>query len=144
MLDKTSLQEYNKGRLALLKILFLIIAVILLFTGLFFNYKQEVLICLRKNDQCYIQKTNTVNMKKLEPIIKMSEIKAFGYIPKTVAGNMYARGYTAYYLTFTTKKKENINIFSTEYYDKDEVKKIVDELNTELLKKSEKIMFERN
>lgn len=143
-MDKISLQEYNKGKSNILKILFLIIGLICIFAGLFLNYKQETLICMPQNDMCYIEKINMVNTKKSEPLIKMSEIKHATYIPKNVQGNQYAKGYTEYFLIFKTKTNMNINIFSTEYFEKEEVQKIAQELNKKLKQKSERIIINRN
>ena len=45
---------------------------------------------------------------------------------------MYAKGYTSYYLSFYSKQKENIKIFSTEYYEKEQVKEVINDLRQKL------------
>lgn len=139
-MDKTSLETINKGKrnfIALTIGIFLLIGIVV---GLFTNYKEETLICDKSKDNCYVEKTNMLNSKKREDIISISNIANVTFTPKTVAGNMYAKGYTAYYLSFYSKQKESIKIFSTEYYEKEQVKEVVNDLRKQLKDSKAKII----
>ena len=130
---------YEKEEKGKNSFILLLLTVAILFGGiaaLFTNYKQETLICSKSQDICYLQKTNLVNMKSKKDLLKYSEIKYVYYVPRSVAGNMYAKGYTYYYPAFMTKGKESIRIFTTDYYEKDEVKAAVDDLK-KIIKKSD-------
>lgn len=139
-MDRTTLETINKGRNNFIIFVILIMLVIGIIVGLFTNYKEEVLVCNKDDDICYVEKTNMLNSKKRIDIIAVSNIKNASYIPKNVSGNMYAKGYTSYYLSFTTKQNENIKVFSTEYYEKDEVKDVVDDLQHKLKDNRAKII----
>ena len=131
-MDKTPVEVINKGKRSFIIILILIFLIIGIIVGLFTNYKEETLICNKNDDNCYVEKTNMLNSKKINDIIAISNIDYVTYIPKNVSGNMYAKGYTSYYLSFFSKQKENIKIFSTEYYEKDQVKKVAFDLQSQL------------
>ncbi|MDY6310151.1 MAG: hypothetical protein SPL73_00195 [Cyanobacteriota bacterium] len=131
-MDKTSYEEINRGKRNLVILTLVVLTVIGLIIGLFTNYKYETLICNKINDICYVQKTNMLNTKTKKDLIAVSDIKYMTYIPKTVPGNAYASGYTVYYLAFGTKWGKPVSIFSTEYYDKNEVEAVVADLNAKL------------
>lgn len=139
-MDKTSLETINKGKRNFIILVISVFLIIGIIAGLFTNYKEETLVCNKSEDNCYVEKTNMLNSKKREDIIAISNIKYVTFIPNNVAGNMYAKGYTAYYLSFFSKQKENIKIFSTEYYDKDEVTEVIDDLQSKLKNPDAKII----
>lgn len=139
-MDRTTLETINKGRNNFIIFVILIMLTVGIIVGMFTNYKEEVLVCNKNDDICYVEKTNMVNSKKRTDIIAISNIKNVSYIPKNVSGNMYAKGYTSYYLSFLSKQNENIKIFSTEYYEKDEVKEIASDLQHKLKDSSAKII----
>ena len=134
-MDRTSYDELNKGKQNFLLVLLAVAVIIGIAVGLFTTNKSEKLICSRTKNICYVEKTNYLNLKKSEEIIKMSDILYPTYIPKTVAGNMYARGYSAYYLAFMGKDKKTVQIFSIEYYEKEELDEVKNNLKN-LLKSS--------
>ncbi len=131
-MDKTTYEEIERGKKYFLITVLTISAIIGIIIGLFTNYKSETLTCIKSQDKCFIEKTNLLNMKTKKDLVNISDIKYVTYIPKNVAGNMYASGYSAFYLAFYTKNKESVKIFSAEYYEKDEVKQAVSELNEQL------------
>ncbi len=131
-MDKTSLETINKGKRNFLLIAIIILIAISIITGLFTNYKEETLVCNKNDDICYVEKINMLNSKKRQDIIAISNIQYVSYIPKNVSGNMYAKGYSAYYLSFMSKQKENIKIFSTEYYQKEQVKEVMHDIQEKL------------
>ena len=139
-MDKTSLETINKGKRNFITLVILTFLIIGIIVGLFTNYKEETLVCNKAEDNCYVEKTNILNQKKREDIIAISNIANVSFIPKNVSGNMYAKGYTAYYLSFLSKQKENIKIFSTEYYEKEQVKEVINDLQKQLKTPDAKII----
>lgn len=139
-MDKTPVETINKGKRSFIILLISIFLAVGLIVGLFTNYKQETLVCNKNEDNCYVEKTNMLNSIKRKDIIAISNIAYVTYIPNNVAGNMYAKGYTSYYLSFFSKQKENIKIFSTEYYEKDQVKEVISDLQKKLKDPKAKII----
>lgn len=135
-MDRTSLEEINRGKKNFLLVVMLIAVTIGVAIGLFTTDKSEKLVCSRSKNICSVEKINYFNIKHSQEIINMSDILYPTYIPKNVAGNMYARGYSAYYLAFMTKNKKPVQIFSIEYYEKDELDSVINELKL-LLKSSD-------
>jgi len=131
-MDKTSLETINKGKRNFITLAILTLLVTGIIVGLFTNYKEETLVCDKSKDNCYVERTNMLNSKKREDLIAISNIEYPTYIPNNVSGNMYAKGYTSYYLSFYSKQKENIKIFSTEYYEKEQVKEVINDLRQKL------------
>lgn len=139
-MDRTPVETINKGKRNFIVIVISVFLFIGIIVGLFTNYKEETLICNKSQDNCYVEKTNMLNSKKHEDLIAISNIQSVTFIPNTVAGNMYANGYTSYYLSFYSKQKENIKIFSTEYYEKEEVEVVVNDLRNKLKNSNAKII----
>jgi hypothetical protein len=101
-----------------------IFLVFLIFVGIiggFTNYKQEKLVCSKKQDVCMIEKTNLYNMKSTHELVKYSDIADVGHFKQKIKGNRYAKGYTEYLLNFTLKNNNSVVIFSKSYYDLDEL-----------------------
>ena len=139
-MDRTTFETINKGKNNFIIFVILTMLIVGIVVGLFTNYKEETLICNKNDDICYVEKTNMLNSKKRQDITPISNIQYVSYIPKNVSGNMYAKGYTAYYLSFYTKQKESIRIFSTEYYEKEQIKAVIDDLQNKLKDSSAKII----
>lgn len=139
-MDKISLKEYNKGKWNF--VLFLLISIVTLsvIAGIFTTYKQETLVCDKTENVCYVEKTNLIDMKNKKRIIQITDISSVTSIPQRVSGNKYAKGYTSYFLAFKTKKNNPIIIFSTEYYEKDEIDEVIKVLLTELKDNSQNII----
>lgn len=144
MYNDESYEEFKQGKNLFVKI-FLSICIILGIIAIFFtDYKQETLKCSKTQDKCTIERTNLLNIKNKKFLIKYSDIKNVTYKPKNVKGNAYAKGYTAYYLSFNNKKNMQLKIFLTSYFEKDEVKKAVQELKQQMKKQPDNIEFNRN
>lgn len=139
-MDKTSVETINKGKRNFIILVISVFLIIGIIVGLFTNYKEETLVCNKSQDNCYVEKTNMLNSKKREDIIAISNIAYVTFIPNNVAGNMYAKGYTSYYLSFFSKQKENIKIFSTEYYEKEQIKEVISTLQSQLKDPNAKII----
>ena len=139
-MDDTSVEIINKGKNNFL--IFIIAGMLLagIIVGLFTNYKEETLTCNKDDNICYVEKTNMLNSIKRNDVIAVSDIQYVTYIPKNVSGNMYAKGYSAYYLSFMSKQKKNIKIFSTEYYEKEVIKEVVNDLQSQLKDNKAKII----
>ena len=142
-MDRTSLEDINRGKKNFLIFVLSIAVIIGVITGLFTTNKSEILRCSRAEDACYVEKTNYFNITTKEQIIKMSEILYPTYIPKNVAGNMYARGYSAYYLAFMSKSKQPVQIFSIEYYEKEELDAIMENLKLKLKSNDKEFVLEQ-
>jgi hypothetical protein len=142
-MDRTSLEEINKGKKNFLLVVMLIAVVIGVSIGLFTTDKSEKLICSKSKNICSVEKTNYFNIKKRENIIEFSEILYPTYIPKNVAGNMYARGYSAYYLAFMAKNKKPVQIFSIEFYEKEELNEVINQLKLLLKSPEDEFILEQ-
>ena len=143
-MDKTTFEEIERGKKYFLIFVITISAIIGIIIGMFTNYKSEILTCIKAQDKCFIEKTNYLNIKSKKELVNISDIKYATYIPKNVAGNMYASGYSAFYLAFYTKEKKSVKIFSAEYYEKDEVKQAVSDLNEQLKTLKTEFKLERS
>lgn len=144
-MDDTSLEEYDNGKKNFILIFLGIVLTLSVISGILTTFKQETLICNKKDDICYVEKTNLVNIKTQKRIIGISNIANVEAKRKSVQGNAYAKGYVTYYLVFRTKNKNTINIFSTDYYEKPEIDKTVQQLKHELKDNNiEIIKIERN
>jgi hypothetical protein len=139
-MDRTTFETINKGKRNFIILLISLSVCIGIVVGLFTNYKEEILVCSKIDDNCYVEKINMLNSKKRTDLIAVSNIQYVSFIPKNVSGNMYAKGYTSFYLSFVSKQKEKIKIFSTEYYEKDEVKDVVSNLQEQLKNNDVKVI----
>ena len=142
-MDKTSIEEYRKGKRYFILFSVIILGACALVSALFTGYKQETLICTKVDDQCIVQRTNLLNLKSNKELIKLSEIKSVTSTPQRVTGNMYAKGYTSYFLTFKTKENNSLIVFATDYYEKGEIDKIINKLKLQI-KNGEDIILNRN
>ena len=120
--------EEEKGKNIFVRTIFLSAIFLGFITAIFTNYKKENLICSKSNNNCYIQKINLLNIKSKKKLLNYSDIKYVTYMPKSVKGNLYAKGYKYYYLIFMTKKNENIRIFNADYYEIEKIKSDVEKL----------------
>lgn len=143
-MDEISYEEFNKGKNNLVGLLVAGLIIIGLALGMFTTFKQETLVCDAQKDKCYVQKTNFAGLKYKKKLINMSDIKDVTYIPQSVKGNRYAKGYTSYFLTFIDKNNNRIIVFSTYYYEKDEVYYAIKNLKKQLAKKNNTIILKRN
>lgn len=143
-MDEISYEEFNKGKNNLVGLLVAGLIIIGLALGMFTTFKQETLICDAQKDKCYVQKTNFAGLKYKKKLIKMSDIKNVTYIPQSIKGNRYAKGYTSYFLTFIDKNNNRIIVFSTYYYEKDEVDYAIKNLKKQLAQKNNTIILKRN
>ncbi len=138
-MDRTSFEDLNRGKRYFLIFVLVIFVSIGAIVGLFTTSKAETLICIKDDNVCNIEKTNLLNMKSSKKITELSQIASVTYIPQRVSGNMYARGYSSYYLAFLTKNNKKIKVFSNDYYEKEELDAIILEIKEKL--KSDDKMF---
>ena len=143
-MDDLSYEEFNKGKNGFVGLLVLGLIILGLALGVFTTFRQETLVCKAKNDTCYVQKTNFAGLKYKKKLIKISDIKNITYIPQSVKGNRYAKGYTQYFLTLIDKKNDRIIVFSTYYYEIDEVKDAIKNLKKQIDQKKDEIILKRN
>lgn len=140
----SSYEQEEKGKLYFIVAVVVIALIAGSITAIFTNFKDETLICLKSKDICYIQKTNLINLKSRKNLLKYSDIKYVYYVPKSVAGNMYAKGYKYFYPAFMTKNKQSIRIFTTDFYEKDDVEKAVENIKQIMENSGDMIEYSRN
>jgi hypothetical protein len=117
--------------------IFLVFLIFVVIIGGFTNYKQEMLVCSKKQDVCMIEKTNLYNKKSSHKLVKYSDIADVGYFKQKIKGNRYAKGYTEYLLKFTLNNNNSVIIFSKSYYDFDELKQDVKFLRKQIKNQNE-------
>ena len=69
-MDKISAEEYRKGQKYLTMIVVAVLFVAAIIAGLLTNYKQETLICSKKQDSCYIERINLINQNSHKNLTK--------------------------------------------------------------------------
>lgn len=143
-MDKTTLEEYKKGQKSLVTIVLIVLVCLAIVTGVLTNYKQETLFCSKSDDICFIQKTNLLNQKVNKELVKYSDIDKVSYMRQKVKGNRYAKGYSSYLLTFTLKNYNPVIIFSSAYFEKEELDKALKSLNEQIRSKNDEIILDRN
>lgn len=143
-MDNVSVEQYKKGRRNLFGLVLTIIFTSAIVAGLFTNYKQETLLCIKSKNICYIERTNLVNQKSKKKLAKFSDIGSVSYFREKVRGNRYAKGYTSYLLTFVLQNNNPIVIFSSSYLEKDEIDNAMKTLTLKLKDKKDIIRYNRD
>ena len=143
MYDNESYEQFNRGKSLFIKISVCLCIVCVILGILFTGYKQEAFICSKKQNICYVEKTNLLNIKKRKTIIQYSEIKNFSFIKQRIKGNRVATGHTSYVLAVKNKTNYPIRIFSTCYYSKPEIDVVIHDLNKQLKNNNETIIYNR-
>jgi len=124
-------------------VIFGIFVAIVVIVGGFFNYKKETLVCNKTEDICIIERVNLFNIPSDKKIAKYSDITGVSYYRQRVKGNRYGKGYKEYLLVFDMKNKDQKRIFSTSYYEKDELNRAIKEINSLIKSDDVKIRYER-
>ena len=136
-------EQFQKGKSVFLK-LFVLICIVCAIVAVFFTgYKQETLVCSKKQNLCYIEKINLLNLKTKKFFINVSEISKVTYMRKKVKGNRFAIGYTSYILVAEDSKNNPQRIFSTGYFEKKEVDEAIFNLKKQLLNSPDEIILNR-
>lgn len=143
-MDKTSLEEYKKGQKSLVTILLAVLVIFAIITGIFTNYKQETLVCSKSQDICFIQKTNLANQKIKKELVKYSDIGQVSYMRQKVKGNRFAKGYSSYLLIFNLKNYNPVVIFSSAYFEKEELDNAIKNLNKQIKSNDDEIILNRD
>lgn len=143
-MDKTPLEEYKKGQKSLVTILLVVLVTLAVITGIFTNYKQETLVCSKSQDVCFIQKTNLANQKIKKELVKYSDIGQVSYMRQKVKGNRFAKGYSSYLLVFNLKNYNPVVIFSSAYFEKEELDNAIKSLNKQMKSKDDEIILNRD
>lgn len=143
-MDKISAEEYRKGQKSLTIIMVAVLFVAAIVAGLLTNYKQETLICSKSQNTCYIERTNLINKKSHKSLTKYSNIESVSYMRQKVRGNRFAKGYSSYLLIFNLKDNNPLVIFSSPYFDKNELDNDIKNLTEQLIQKSETIKLNRD
>lgn len=143
-MDKISAEEYRKGQKYLTIIVVAVLFVAAIIAGLLTNYKQETLICSKKQDSCYIERINLINQKSHKNLTKFSNVKSVSYMRQKVKGNRFAKGYSSYLLIFNLKDNNSLVIFSSPYFDKGELDNDVKNLTEQIIQQKEEIKLNRD
>lgn len=143
-MDKISAEEYRKGQKYLTMIVVVVLFVAAIIAGLLTNYKQETLICSKKQDSCYIERINLINQKSHKILTKFSNVESVSYMRQKVKGNRFAKGYSSYLLIFNLKDNNPLVIFSSPYFDKGELDNDVKNLTEQIIQQKEEIKLNRD
>lgn len=143
-MNEESVDLEKQGLKNILIIFFVILAICIVFAGVFTNYKQETLICSKSENKCYVEKTNLINKKSKKYLTDYSNIESVGYLRQRVKGNRYAKGYSSYLLVFNLKNNNPLVIFYSDYYDKAELDSVIKDLTNQMVGKNDKIILNRD
>ncbi len=136
-------EQFQKGKSVFIK-LFVLACIICALVAIFFTgCKQESFVCSKKQNLCYVEKTNLLNMKTKKKFIKISEINKVTYMRQKVRGNRFAIGYTSFILVVEDSKNNPHRVFSTSYFEKKEIDDAVLSLKKQLKNNTDEITLNR-
>lgn len=143
-MDKVSIEEYKKGQKSLITIIVLFLIVTAIVTGVLTNYKQETLVCSKPENICKIERLNLLNKKSQKDLVKFSDVKNVSYMTQKVRGNRFAKGYSSYLLIFNLKDNNPLVIFSSPYFEKEELDTAIKNLTEQINKNQDEIRLNRD
>lgn len=143
-MDKVSIEEYKKGQKSLITIVVLFLIVTAIVTGVLTNYKQETLVCSKSENICKIERLNLLNKKSQKDLVKFSDVKNVSYMTQKVRGNRFAKGYSSYLLIFNLKDNNPLVIFSSPYFEKEELDTAIKNLTEQINKNQNEIRLNRD
>lgn len=143
-MDKVSIEEYKKGQKSLITIVVLFLIVTAIVTGVLTNYKQETLVCSKSENICKIERLNLLNKKSQKDLVKFSDVKNVSYMTQKVRGNRFAKGYSSYLLIFNLKDNNPLVIFSSPYFEKEELDTAIKNLTEQINKNQDEIRLNRD
>ena len=113
-------------------------------TGVLTNYKQETLVCSKSENICKIERLNLLNKKSQKDLVKFSDVKNVSYMTQKVRGNRFAKGYSSYLLIFNLKDNNPLVIFSSPYFEKEELDTAIKNLTEQINKNQDEIRLNRD
>lgn len=143
-MDKVSIEEYKKGQKSLITIVVLFLIVTAIVTGVLTNYKQETLVCSKSENICKIERLNLLNKKSQKDLVKFSDVRNVSYMTQKVRGNRFAKGYSSYLLIFNLKDNNPLVIFSSPYFEKEELDTAIKNLTEQINKNQNEIRLNRD
>lgn len=143
-MDKVSIEEYKKGQKSLITIIVLFLIATAIVTGVLTNYKQETLVCSKSENICKIERLNLLNKKSQKDLVKFSDVKNVSYMTQKVRGNRFAKGYSSYLLIFNLKDNNPLVIFSSPYFEKEELDTAIKNLTEQINKNQDEIRLNRD
>lgn len=143
-MDKVSIEEYKKGQKSLITIVVLFLIATAIVTGVLTNYKQETLVCSKSENICKIERLNLLNKKSQKDLVKFSDVKNVSYMTQKVRGNRFAKGYSSYLLIFNLKDNNPLVIFSSPYFEKEELDTAIKNLTEQINKNQDEIRLNRD
>lgn len=143
-MDKVSIEEYKKGQKSLITIVVLFLIVTAIVTGVLTNYKQETLVCSKSENICKIERLNLLNKKSQKDLVKFSDVRNVSYMTQKVRGNRFAKGYSSYLLIFNLKDNNPLVIFSSPYFEKEELDTAIKNLTEQINENQDEIRLNRD
>lgn len=143
-MDKVSIEEYKKGQKSLITIVVLFLIATAIVTGVLTNYKQETLVCSKSENICKIERLNLLNKTSQKDLVKFSDVKNVSYMTQKVRGNRFAKGYSSYLLIFNLKDNNPLVIFSSPYFEKEELDTAIKNLTEQINKNQDEIRLNRD
>ena len=143
MYNDESYEQFQKGKSLFIKIAICLCVLGAIIAIFFTGYKQETFLCSKTQNVCLVEKTNLLNIKYRKKIIPLSDITNITYMRQKVKGNRFAIGYTAFILVVKDKKNNPIKVFSTSYFEKDEIDNAIFDLKKQIKNSSDEIHLNR-
>ncbi len=131
-MDKISAEQDKKFTKLFLITLFVVLICGAVLSAIFTNYKEEVLVCIKSKDICFVKKTNLINKESTKKLLKYSDISEVSYFKEKIKGNRYAKGYSKYLITFIKKDNNPVVIFSGAYYEKSKLNSDIEKLSEQI------------
>lgn len=131
-MDKISAEQDKKYTKLFLITLFVVLILGAVLSAIFTNYKEEVLVCIKSKDICFVKKTNLINKESTKKLLKYSDISEVSYFKEKIKGNRYAKGYSKYLITFIKKDNNPVVIFSGAYYEKSKLNSDIEKLSEQI------------
>lgn len=131
-MDKISAEQDKKYTKLFLITLFVVLICGAVLSAIFTNYKEEVLVCIKSKDICFVKKTNLINKESTKKLLKYSDISEVSYFKEKIKGNRYAKGYSKYLITFIKKDNNPVVVFSSAYYEKSKLNSDIEKLSEQI------------
>lgn len=131
-MDKISAEQDKKYTKLFRVTLFMLLIFGAVLSAVFTNYKEEVLVCKKSTDICFVKRTNLINKKSTKKLVKYSDISDVSYFKERIKGNRFAKGYSKYLITFIKKDNNPVVIFSGAYYEKTKLNSDIEKLSEQI------------
>ena len=83
-MDKISAEQDKKYTKLFRFTLFMLFTFGVVLSAVFTNYKEEVLVCKKSTDICFVKRTNLINKKSTKKLLKYSDISDVSYFKERI------------------------------------------------------------